>query len=77
VAGSSVTAVAALSRSTAEPDATDGAPECDVSTNIRRCPSSRSHITGLFESTVPGSVITGALASDARGTAAAANGAAP
>ena len=52
------------------PTTRDGTPECEVSTNIRRWPSSRSHITGLLESTAPGSVIAGAVISEARGTAA-------
>src|SRR5688572_12114065 len=60
-------------RSSSVPDDRDGTPECDVSTNSLRCPSSMSHITGLFESTVPGNVMVGADTSDARGNGAAAD----
>src|SRR6476660_7759621 len=61
---------AGVRRSSDAPDDTDGTPECDVKTNWRRCPSSRSHTTGLLESTAPGNSISGALTRNARGVPA-------
>ena len=61
------------SRPMSLPDDSDGTPECEVSTNILRWPSSRSHITGLFESTSPGSSTTGALINVACGVGIAAD----
>ena len=60
-------------RSISKPEERDGTPEWDVITNIFRWPSSSPHITGLFESTVPGNVMVGADTSDARGNGAAAD----
>jgi hypothetical protein len=51
-----------------------GMPSDEVITNSRRWPLSRFHITGLFESTVPGKVMVLAGVSTARSVGAAAKG---
>src|SRR5688572_30566083 len=55
------------SRSTAVPEEMRGSPWDEVNTNSVRCPSSRSQIAGLLESTAPGNVSAGAGVSVARG----------